>query len=63
MEIRNLLDQLGHELEKQQEDNVNKINYLCSENQQLKCILAKQKQNLIELAGMINKIASDMGDF
>ena len=62
MEIQNLLDQLGIELDKQQQQNQNQINYLCNENQQLKNTLRKQKQNLIELARMINNIADDMGD-
>ena len=62
MEIQNLLNQLGIELDKQQQQNQNQINYLCNENQQLKNTLRKQKQNLIELARMINNIADDMGD-
>lgn len=36
MEIQNLLNQLGHELDKQQQQNQNQINYLCNENQKLK---------------------------
>ena len=62
MEIQNLLNQLGHELDLQQQQNQNQINYLCNENQKLKNTLKKQKQNLIELARMINNIADDMGD-
>ena len=62
MEIQNLLNQLGHELDLQQQQNQSQINYLFNENQQLKNTLRKQKQNLIELARMINNIADDMGD-
>ena len=62
MEIQNLLNQLGHELDKQQQQNQSQINYLFTENQQLKNTLKKQKQNLIELARMINNIVDDMGD-
>ena len=62
MEIQNLLNQLGHELDLQQQQNQSQINYLFTENQQLKNTLKKQKQNLIELARMINNIADDMGD-
>lgn len=62
MEIQNLLNQLGQELKNQQDNNDSRINYLLNENQQLKNILRKQKQNLIELARMINNIADDMGD-
>ena len=62
MEIRDLLDQLGYELKKQQDNNDSRTNYLFNENQQLKNTLRKQKQNLIELARMINNIADDMGD-
>lgn len=62
MEIQNLLNQLGQELKKQQDNNDSRINYLFTENQQLKNTLKKQKQNLIELARMINNIADDMGD-
>ena len=62
MEIQNLLNQLGHELDLQQQQNQSQINYLFTENQQLKNTLKKQKQNLIELARMINSIADDMGD-
>ena len=40
----------------------NLLNQLFNENQQLKNTLKKQKQNLIELARMINNIADDMGD-
>ena len=62
MEIQDLLNQLGYELKKQQDNNDSRINYLFNENQQLKNTLKKQKQNLIELARMINNIADDMGD-
>lgn len=62
MEIQNLLNQLGQELKNQQDNNDSRINYLLNENQQLKNTLRKQKQNLIELARMINSIADDMGD-
>ena len=62
MEIQDLLNQLGQELKKQQDNNDSRINYLFTENQQLKNTLKKQKQNLIELARMINNIADDMDD-
>ena len=62
MEIQDLLSQLGQELKKQQDNNDSRINYLFTENQQLKNTLKKQKQNLIELARMINNIVDDMGD-
>ena len=62
MEIQNLLNQLGHELDLQQQQNQNQINYLCNENQKLKNNLSTFKQNLIELARMINNIVDDMGD-
>ena len=62
MEIQNLLNQLGHELDLQQQQNQSQINYLFTENQQLKNTLKKQKQNLIELSRMINNIVDDMGD-
>ena len=62
MEIQDLLSQLGYELKKQQDNNDSRTNYLFNENQQLKNTLRKQKQNLIELARMINNIADDMGD-
>ena len=62
MEIQDLLNQLGYELKKQQDNNDSRTNYLFNENQQLKDTLRKQKQNLIELARMINNIADDMGD-
>ena len=62
MEIQDLLSQLGQELKKQQDNNDSRINYLFNENQQLKNTLRKQKQNLIELARIINNIADDMGD-
>ena len=62
MEIQDLLNQLGQELKKQQDNNDSRINYLFTENQQLKNTLKKQKQNLIELARMINNIADGMDD-
>ena len=63
MEIQNLLNQLGIELDKQQQQNQNQINYLCNENQKLKNNLSTFKQNLIDLVGIINKIANDIDDF
>ena len=63
MEIQNLLNQLGHELDLQQQQNQNQINYLHNENQKLKNNLSTFKQNLIELANFINKIANDIDDF
>ena len=63
MEIQNLLNQLGIELDKQQQQNQNQINYLCNENQKLKNNLSIYKQNLIELARFINKIVNDIDDF
>lgn len=63
MEIQDLLSQLGQELKKQQDNNDSRINYLFTENQQLKNTLKKQKQNLIELSSFINKIANDIDDF
>lgn len=63
MEIQNLLNQLGYELDQQQQQNQNQINYLCNENQKLKNNLSIYKQNLIELARFINKIADDIDDF
>ena len=63
MEIQNLLNQLGHELDLQQQQNQNQINYLCNENQKLKNNLLIYKQNLIELASFINKIVNDIDDF
>ena len=63
MEIQNFLNQLGNELEKQQQQNENQISYLFSENQKLKNNLSTYRQNLIELAAMINKIANDIDDF
>lgn len=63
MEIQNLLNQLGHELDEQQQQNQNQINYLRNENQKLKNNLSIYKQNLIELASIINKIANDIDDF
>ena len=63
MEIQNLLNQLGHELDLQQQQNQNQINYLCNENQKLKNNLSIYKQNLIELASFINKIANEIDDF
>lgn len=63
MEIQNLLNQLGHELDLQQQQNQNQINYLRNENQKLKNNLSIYKQNLIELASFINKIANNIDDF
>ena len=63
MEIQNLLDQLGIELDKQQQQNQNQINYLCNENQKLKNNLSTFKQNLIDLVGIINRIANEIDDF
>lgn len=63
MEIQNLLNQLGHELDLQQQQNQNQINYLRNENQKLKNNLSIYKQNLIELVSFINKIANDIDDF
>lgn len=63
MEIQNLLNQLGHELDLQQQQNQNQINYLCNENQKLKNNLLTFKQNLIDLVGIINKIANEIDDF
>lgn len=63
MEIQNLLNQLGCELDKQQQQNQNQINYLRNENQKLKNNLSIYKQNLIELVSFINKIANDIDDF
>ena len=63
MEIQNLLNQLGCELEQQQQHNQNQIDYLRNENQKLKNNLSTYKQNLIELAGIINRIANQIDDF
>lgn len=63
MEIQNLLNQLGHELDLQQQQNQNQINYLFNENEKLKNNLSIYKQNLIELSSFINKIANDIDDF
>ena len=63
MEIQNLLNQLGIELDKQQQQNQNQINYLCNENQKLKNNLFNFKQNLIDLVGIINRIANEIDDF
>lgn len=63
MEIQNLLNQLGYELDQQQQQNQNQINYLCNENQKLKNNLSIYKQNLIELVRFINKIVNDIDDF
>ena len=63
MEIQNLLNQLGHELDLQQQQNQNQINYLCSENQKLKNNLSIYKQNLIELADVIKRIANEINEF
>lgn len=63
MEIQNLLNQLGQELDKQQQHNQNQINYLYNENQKLKKNLSTFKQNLIDLTGIINRIANEIDDF
>ena len=63
MEIQNLLNQLGCELDKQQQQNKDQISYLYRENQKLKNNLSTYKQNLIELAGIINRIANQIDDF
>lgn len=63
MEIQNLLNQLGQELDKQQQHNQNQIDYLCNENQKLKNNLSTFKQNLIDLAGIINRIANNIDNF
>ena len=63
MEIQNLLNQLGQELKNQQDNNNSRINYLYNENQKLKNNLSTYKQNLIDLAGMINRIANGIDDF
>lgn len=63
MEIQNLLNQLGQELDKQQQHNQNQIDYLCTENQKLKNNLSTFKKNLIDLAGIINRIANNIDDF
>lgn len=63
MEIQNLLNQLGIELDKQQQQNQNQINYLCNENQKLKNNLSTFKQNLIDLVSIINRIANEIDDF
>ena len=63
MEIQNLLNQLGIELDKQQQQNQNQINYLCNENEKLKNNLSTFKQNLIDLVSIINRIANEIDDF
>lgn len=63
MEIQNLLNQLGQELDKQQQHNQNQIDYLYNENQKLKKNLSTFKQNLIDLTGIINRIANEIDDF
>lgn len=63
MDIQNLLNQLGCELDKQQQQNQNQISHLYSENQKLKNNLSTYKQNLIDLAGIINRIANQIDDF
>ena len=63
MEIQNLLNQLGQELDKQQKHNQNQIDYLYNENQKLKKNLSTFKQNLIDLTGIINRIANEIDDF
>ena len=63
MEIQNLLNQLGQELDKQQQHNQNQIDYLYNENQKLKNNLSTFKKNLIDLVGIINRIANEIDDF
>ena len=63
MEIQNLLNKLGQELDKQQQQNQNQIDYLCTENQKLKNNLSTFKKNLIDLVGIINRIANEIDDF
>lgn len=63
MKIQNLLNQLGCELDKQQQQNQDQISHLYRENQKLKNNLSTYKQNLIELAGIINRIANQIDDF
>ena len=63
MEIQDLLNQLGQELDKQQQHNQNQIDYLYNENQKLKNNLSTFKQNLIDLVGIINRIANEIDDF
>ena len=63
MEIQNLLNQLGQELDKQQQHNQNQIDYLYNETQKLKKNLSTFKQNLIDLTGIINRIANEIDDF
>lgn len=63
MEIQNLLNQLGCELDKQQQQNQDQISHLYRENQKIKNNLSTYKQNLIELAGIINRIANQIDDF
>ena len=63
MEIQNLLNQLGIELDKQQQQNQNQIDYLYTENQKLKNNLSTFKKNLIDLVGIINRIANEIDDF
>lgn len=63
MEIQNLLNQLGQELDKQQQHNQNQIDYLYNENQKLKKNLSTFKQNLIDLTDIINRIANEIDDF
>ena len=63
MEIQNLLNQLGIELDKQQQQNQNQIDYLFNENQKLKNNLSTFKHNLIDLVGIITRIANEIDDF
>ena len=63
MEIQNLLNKLGQELDKQQQQNQNQIDYLYTENQKLKNNLSTFKKNLIDLVGIINRIANNIDDF
>ena len=48
---------------KRQQQNKNQIDYLCNENQKLKNNLSTYKQNLIELADVIKRIANEIDDF
>ena len=63
MEIQNLLNQLGQELDKQQQHNQNQIDYIYNENKKIKNNLSTFKKNLIDLVGIINRIANNIDDF
>ena len=60
MEIHNLLNQLGHELDLQQQQN--QINYLCNENQKLKNNSSTVGENIIDSVYIINRIANAVAD-